>query len=134
MGWRHLAGALLAAGGLCGGCSFLNGTTETVAINTIPANAIVFVNGVRYEGTPVFVTVEKRHPLLLTVAPSPSADDLAPETLNYVVPRNFSTQGVMDLVGSVTILPITGLFYPGSRVLETNNIIINLYEPPAVED
>jgi len=26
------------------------------------------------------------------------------------------------------------LFYSGSRVLETNNIIINLYEPPAVED
>lgn len=125
---------IMLAAGLLGGCSFLNDTTETVAINTIPANAVLFVNGVRYDGTPVFVVVERRHPLLLTVSPPPCADDLTPETVNFVVPRDFSTQGVLDLVGSPALLPIIGLFYPGSRVLQTNNIVINLNEPPAAED
>ncbi len=116
------------------GCSFLSPTTEYISITTIPNDALVYVNGARYSGSPMFVKIERRRPALLTVAPQPSHDDPTPEALDYVIWRELSARGVLDCVGSVFILPITGLFSPGSRVMATNNVVINLFDPLPPED
>lgn len=113
------AAVLLCTGS---GCSFLTPASEMLSVQVEPEDAVVIINGTRFEGVPFFTPVYKGTDVLVSVY-KPKAP-----IRNYVIRRHLSTTGILDCVGAIFIFPAFGLLCGGAWELEQNNIIIDLDE------
>ena len=111
------------------GCSWLARGQQIVSLTVTPSDAYVIANGVEYHSlSPMFISVPTRDALLIT-AYKPGY-----RTAYYAVDSELSSTGRLDAIGSIFILPATGLFSNGAWRFAESNIKIDLQPLPDPEE
>ena len=111
------------------GCSWLARGQQLVAVTVTPSDAYVIANGVEYHSlSPMFISVPTRDALLIT-AYKPGY-----RTAYYAVDSELSSTGKLDAIGSILILPATGLLSNGAWRFAESNIKIDLQPLPDPEE
>ena len=111
------------------GCSWLARGQQLVSITVTPSDASVIANGVEYHTlSPMFISVPTRDALLVT-AYKPGY-----RTAYYAVDSELSSTGKIDALGSIFILPASGLFSNGAWRFVESNIRIDLQPLPDPEE
>ena len=111
------------------GCSWLARGQQIVALTVTPSDAYVIANGVEYHSlSPMYISVPTRDALLIT-AYKPGY-----RTAYYAVDSELSSTGKLDAIGSILILPATGLFSNGAWRFAESNIKIDLQPLPDPEE
>lgn len=101
-------------------CSTFRSANETISVAVFPEDAVVIVNGVQYQGTPLIMPVYRGEDAIIQVY-SPQY-----QTRYFVVRRHLSTTGILDCAGAILLFPPLGLLSGGAYDFDTNNIYINM--------
>ena len=104
------------------GCSAFRPYKETVSVTCIPNDAILMVNGQRYN-SPAQVSADRNRDVSIQC----NKEGYVP--YQRTIGNHFNTTGVLDAIGTVFFLvPGIGLFFPGAWSLDETNVFITLYK------
>lgn len=106
---------------LCAACSAFRPSKESISVMTSQPDAVIYVNG-HPIGQGSVTTQVKRNQNVQIVASKPGY-----YPGSYNIGSNLNTTGVLDIVGTFFFLfPIIGVFFPGAKSLDENNVFVNL--------
>lgn len=106
---------------LLSACSAFRSPKESISIMTNQPDAVIFVNGQRV-GSGFAVTRVKRNHNVQIMARKEGY-----QAAYYNVDSNLNVTGVLDIVGTFFfIVPLIGVFFPGSKSLDQNNVALDL--------
>ncbi len=106
---------------LCAGCSAFRPTKESISVMASQPDAVIYINGQPVGQGSVTARV-KRNKNVQIVASKPG---YYPGTYN--IDSNLNTTGVLDIIGTFFFLvPVVGVFFPGAKSLDENNVFVNL--------
>ena len=105
------------------GCSCFAGSRQKVSVMTNVENAKIYANGELVgKGNATFKA--KRNRDLQLVAKADGYD-----TAHRNIDTELSATGILDIIGIfLFLLPGIGLFFPGSKTLEQQNVYLELKE------
>lgn len=111
----------LFASYLCCACSAFRSPKETISVMTNQPDSIIYINGKKV-GHGNVQTKVKRSKNVQVMASKPGY-----QSAYYNIDSNINVTGILDIIGTfIWIVPIIGIFTPGSKSLDENNVALNL--------
>lgn len=112
---------------LATGCSVFRSATQTLTVTTVPTNAVLVINGVKYQ-PPVKIPVRRDRPVIIQC----EAPGLEPQL--RTIDTHLNGTAFLDFMGLLFFLvPGIGLATPGSHSLEYTAVHLDLFHPYVVE-
>ena len=106
---------------ICVGCSAFRPSKESISVMASQPDAVIYVNG-QPVGQGSVTTRVKRNKNVQIVASKPGY-----YPGSYNIDSNLNTTGVLDIIGTFFFfLPVIGVFFPGAKSLDENNVFVNL--------
>ena len=107
----------------CVGCSAFRPPTQILTVTTVPTNAVLTINGIKYN-PPVKMPVKRDKPVIIEC----EATGFTPQV--RTVDSNLNFTAFLDTVGFLFVLfPGLGLASPGSHSLDYTTVQMDLTHP-----